>query len=915
MKQIQAPASKFARNQGVTRLTPAAAGAALLVASLSMTAHAQTAVAQTPDQNVVVVTGIRASMQESINQKKNADTYVEVITAEDVGKMADKNIADSLQRISGVSVAAAGGSEGSFGENDRISLRGTPSSLTLTTLNGHSVSSGDWFSDNIIGGGRSVSFTLFPSELIGRVTVYKGSQASLIDGGAMGLVDIQTRKPLDLLRKKQMTAQASVGVMHSEYAGKTDPQLSGMVAWKNDASTFGVLIQGFHQKRHLSRVAQENNIWYDPIEPNSPITKSVPNSTGALMNYLGGTAWFEQERTRTGGLIDFQFKPSKELNLDLTVFHSHMDAPNVNHNFMQTAGRFIGNSWAAPTFPAANITGAVSNGIVTQVAVTVPNNCGTLCAGISNSIQEIFARPVAESQSQFVNLDGSYRFNDRMTVSGKIGITKGLGNTESGALSNPLVFGAMSYTVNGPDKPVTYVTQNSNQHSIGGGYDGVPGTFGAHVTSRDKESYAQLDLEYALESGFFSTFKAGVRGARHERSLSVVDLSALPGLNNPANLPLNGLTTFPSHLSDVAGVGSNYWTFTQAATVGWFQKYTKFDTRRSQAEFLIKEPTQSVYVQGDFNNDAGLSGNVGVRVARTKEDVMKYEIGPSGKFEPRFYNNTYTDVLPSANVRYVIAPEMILRSGLSRTMARPELGAMAGIDLRDQQRTGTTGNPNLAPITSDNFDVGVEWYFAPRSLLGANVFYSDIDGYVSYGASSGIYYNQQEKGNTLYNTSSPINSTAKVKGIELNYIQSLAGGFGFNANYTYTDARETGRKEGSACGAVQFADCTMIGASKNAYNLGAYFENDRFSARVGYSWRSDFLNGFSRNTAMYQADVGTLSATLSYKISENLSLSLDGKDLNNPMHRSVIRRRPAADLPGSFYKNGRQLFLTLNGKI
>src|SRR6476620_2102600 len=162
MKQMKAPASKFARNQGVTRLTPAAAGAALLVASLAMSAHAQTAPASAPEENVVVVTGIRASMQESINQKKNADTYVEVITAEDVGKLADKNIADSLQRISGVSVAAAGGSEGSFGENDRIALRGTPSALTLTTLNGHSVSSGDWFADNIVGGGRSVSYSLLP---------------------------------------------------------------------------------------------------------------------------------------------------------------------------------------------------------------------------------------------------------------------------------------------------------------------------------------------------------------------------------------------------------------------------------------------------------------------------------------------------------------------------------------------------------------------------------------------------------------------------------------------------------------------------------------------------------------------------------------------------------------------------------
>jgi iron complex outermembrane receptor protein len=912
MKQNQAAASKAIRTSASIRMTPAASAVAALVLSVSLQAHARQAVQ--PAADVVVVTGIRASMAASLNQERNAETNVDVITAEDVGKMADKNVADSLQRLPGVSVAAAGGSEGSFGENDRVALRGTPSALTLTTLNGHSVSSGDWFADNIIGGGRSVSFTLFPSELIGKVTVYKGSQANLIDGGAMGLVDIETRKPLDLLRKKTTAAQASIGAMHSEYAKTTDPQLSGMVAWRNEASTFGVLLQAFHQKRHLSRVAQENSIWYDKVEPGSPVAIAIPGSAGAYMNYLGGTAWFEQERTRKGASVDFQFKPNQDLSFDLTAFHSKLDAPNINHNFMQTAGRFLGNSWAAPTFPAANVSGAVSNGVITQVAATVPANC-VPCGTMSGSIQEIFGRPIAESSSKFLNLDGKYRLGEATTVSGKIGVTKGVGNTESGALSNPIPFTAISYRNNGADTPVDYVTAGSNVHAIGGGYDGIPGTFGSHVTSNDKESYAQLDLEYSLAGGFFKTLKTGVRGARHERSLSVINLTDLPGLKDPANLPLGGLTTFPDHLSDVAGVGANYWTFNKDAVFGWVDKYTEFKGHASQSEFLIKEPTQSAYVMGDFGNDAGLSGNVGVRFARTKEDVLKYEMGPSGTFEPRMYNNTYNDVLPSANLRYDLSKDMVLRAGLSRTMARPELGAMAGIDLRDQQLTGTTGNPNLAPITSNNVDIAVEWYFMPRSVLSANLFASNLDGYVSYGDSSGIYYNQQLKANVEYKTSSPINSKAEIRGLELNYVQDLSSGFGFNVNYTYTDAEETGKLAGSVCGRSVEPDCTMIGASKRAYNVGAFFEGARFAARVGYSYRSGFLNGFSRNTAQYQAEIGTLSATLSYKLSENLSLSLDGKDLNNPMHRSEIHNVGAANLPGSFYKNGRQIFLSLNGKM
>src|SRR5438067_12570173 len=116
---------------------------------------------------------------------------------------------------------------------------------------------------------------------------------------------------------------------------------------------------------------------------------------------------------------------------------------------------------------------------------------------------------------------------------------------------------------------------------------------------------------------------------------------------------------------------------------------------------------------------------------------------------------------------------------------------MAGIDLRDQQMTGTTGNPNLQPIRANNFDLGAEWYFMPQSMLSADYFISKLQGYVSYGQSSGTFYNQQDKSHTLYTTSSPINSGGLVKGVELNYIQALPMGFGYNLNYTYTKGAET----------------------------------------------------------------------------------------------------------------------------
>src|SRR5712675_2716842 len=200
----------------------------------------------------IVVTGIRASLEQSLVQKRAADSQVEVVTAEDIGKMPDKNIADSLQRVPGMTISSAGASEGGFDENDRVSMRGTGPSLTQTLLNGHNVASGDWFVLNqVTTVGRSVSYTLLPSELVSKVVVHKSSEASLVEGGVAGSVDIITRKPLDF--KNPFSLEASVGAVYSDLPRKGDGQYSALGNFKNDANNFGVMLQLFSETRHLRR--------------------------------------------------------------------------------------------------------------------------------------------------------------------------------------------------------------------------------------------------------------------------------------------------------------------------------------------------------------------------------------------------------------------------------------------------------------------------------------------------------------------------------------------------------------------------------------------------------------------------------------------------------------------------------------
>src|SRR5258705_4839660 len=178
--------------------TPIASAVALLLTGVIVTAHAQQAAdapapaasGAAPAQKLetVVITGIRASREKSLDQKRNSDTLVEVVTAADVGKMPDKNVADAIQRVPGVNIASSAGGEGGFSENDRVSIRGTSPSLTQTLINGHAVSTGDWFVLNLFGTtvGRSASYSLLPSELVGKISVRKVQTADLPEGGVAG---------------------------------------------------------------------------------------------------------------------------------------------------------------------------------------------------------------------------------------------------------------------------------------------------------------------------------------------------------------------------------------------------------------------------------------------------------------------------------------------------------------------------------------------------------------------------------------------------------------------------------------------------------------------------------------------------------------------------------------------------------
>ena len=908
-----------------TKLTPIAAAAAVALAgAVAVPAFAQTAAApaaaasaaKTEEVQQVIVTGIRGSLQTSINQKRNADSHVEVLTAEDIGKLPDKNVADSLAHLPGLTISSAGATEGGFDESDRVSMRGTSPSLTQTLINGHNIGTGDWFILDQSGTvGRSISYTLLPSEIVGSVVVHKTSQASLVEGGVAGSVDIITRKPLEF--SKPFTINASAGAVYSDSAKKSDPQLSALVNWKNDAGTFGILLQGFSETRHLSRSGVEV-LGYDTVDPASKVAAAVPALSGVLYPHLIGNALFEQTRRRVGGVFDMEFKPTTGVTLDLNGFTSHMEASNVNRNYML----WLNHMFAVNQVPTAY---TVNNGVMTSGSYAATGTLDNPTANVAHGIYDQISRPGEAAESKYLDFDGSFQLTDKLKVKTQIGTSYGYGRTgNQDVAETDISLNSATFKLNGIGAPASFSLPGTTASSIGtvGTSDDSPTSanwiFGAdNEKVNDKEKWAQFDGDYSLEAGPLVNLKFGARYNDHLRDLwGAIGQGPVFG-PGPINAYVSGLPTVSqgNYPTNNFAVPQNPWEFSAGQLAAYDALYANRNaTSRAyySQDYGVGEKVGAAYLQGDLEGDKW-SGNVGVRFVQTKERVQNYQQyataqpgGVSsdwGNFKLVTVEHTYNDFLPSLNLKFDVTKDTVVRLAASRTMTRADYSALGGsINLGsadDATKTGggTGGNPDLKPITSNNFDASFEYYFAPRSLVSASLFYMDLTSITGLGSVHKTLTVSDSTNPTPtpfdFTLTVPINSSGTVKGLELAYEQPIYGNFGFQGNYTYTDGMASGH-------------LPLVGCSKNTYNASVYFENDSFNARVSYNRRSAFYSGLDRSTAYYQGATGDVTASLGYTINKSFGITLEGRNLNNPH----LRYYANADQPRAYYDNGRQYYLT-----
>ncbi len=954
--------------------------------------------------DVITVTGIRASLQKSIEVKRDSSANVEVITAEDVGKMPDKNLADSLQRLVGVAVRT------DYDEAEKVSIRGTNPDMSLILFNGHTVSGGDWYVADQGSSSRSTSLSLMPSSVLNQAIVYKTSQANIADGGLAGTINVTTRKPLDA--EANFGGQISAGAVYATLPDKTSPQLNASLNWKNETNTFGAIMQGFSEKRYLrrdsvSRFAYGTSSGWGVIDTSTMlgITDASLAGTGLRAADLNGvrlpgsmsSEFVESVRDRKGGMLSLQFRPNRDWDITATGFYSSMDANNYGRLtsgaiYSMLLGRSDPLGSTSATSPTTSSNGQrVYAQIRNPVIVNETSNYGfplrvlrsadivfpdgTTPQYVGNS--EAFYRDGANATSGFFDVDSKYKITNDLTINALFSTTRGKGTT---ALDQGLTFArygtGISYALNGVDQAPDsrYIGAGGNVpvlNADGSGYK-IVNRGASSILTVDKEDSLALDAAYNMAAGIFTTLETGVRYADHKRDVRRSAPTFRSATFAPA--PTTGIESYPGNFgSQLSGGGWDRTGFYYSPETlrAYISSQTKPTTaefeRRVALEIDMREKQSAAYLMQNLDG-SWWSGNVGVRFVRTQiiaNIVVPTTTAKCPKTEPgqipvpcalvpgaittagdgsTYYDGvpfnpltggvyykvptdrTYNHVLPSLNLRADVAKDVVARLGLSRTIGRQNyniLGSGFGTPTCDATGCSVNGpNPDIKPLTSDNADLSFAWYFAPRALVSINGYLSNIQGYVKTGA------NRQGATVDLLdpvdNTVKPffVNSSsqqgAKIRGIELAYEQPIGAGFGFQSNVSRSKTKvDDGRP--------------LVGESAISANLGGYFENETFSARLVYNYRGRYvssstapaptassqgnstISGVVQPVALtWAAPVATLAFSMNYDFSKELRVSFDATNLTNPARAQY---RYSEEEQQKLDVSGRQYYVTVRYKF
>lgn len=848
------------------------------------------------EEDAIVVTGIRASLQSAQSTKQRSDKIVDSIVAEDIGKLPDVAVSDTAARIPGIQVERRGG------EASRVLLRGLDRFNYTTTYNGREIFTAET---------RSVALQDFPAGGISAIDVFKTSSAELVEPGIAGLINVRSRRPFDF---DGAEIAGSVWGVYPDQSRNFEPNAQLLLSdrWNVGDGEIGALVNFSYTRFHYRDSTRRHGFF-------------IADLAGARSPDWPEIQYGEAERTRPSINGAIQWRPTPDLEFYVEGLWQGFREKSTDR------------MWAQPLWGGASYQNIVLEG---NQIVSGTVNRPTACCGGNQTWGFQGATKRATDTYQFA-IGGSWD-------AGPLRVTADVARTDS---TFDLKTESVDYEINTNNFSVDFFTGRPGGSGPTFQVRGIDptnpaiynyrGFYEDYLTASGDDLQARLDFQYepaGLE--FLPMLKWGARFVNRDASAQAGDfywnfrdrgipISAVPldyvlqprGFRGDKNAPFPVSWFGPSF----ASVHENLTEFRQFNITRSGRGSVDGPPVDPGRSFNINEKSYAGYAQANYDFDAGgitIDGTVGLRVVHTKTDTAGTIFTTAGP-RPIEFSNKYTDWLPSANLRIHLTPEIQARFAVTQTRTRPGFGQLnPALRLAPAQpctpgqtdcvRNGSGGNPFLKPLDSDNYDASLEYYFSRAGFASVGIFRRDMKGFIANRAYE-FPEPDPETGRTLV-ISGPVNTReAKIKGFEaqvtgfFDFLPGALSGFGAQANVTYIDAKA---EFGFFCPPTANVACTPRAGSPNAttlttripdvsrwtYNLVGLYERDGLSLRLAYNHRSSFpeadraeRDGFFTLQGRGNP-VSRLDWSSNYALTENFTVFFDWTNiLGDPFQSDIVR--------------------------
>lgn len=802
-----------------------------------------------------VVSGVRGSLSKGLDIKRQADVVLDAVNAEDISVYPDTNIAESLQRISGVTINRTNG------EGELVSIRGLSPQFTLVTAQGLSVASTAINDDGNVQNGRAISFDIFPSQLFAGATVAKTLAAETMDGGLSGAVDLKLPHPFAY---KKNTLSFSAKEDYNDQSKRWDP--SGTVFWSNKwGDRIGVLVQGVYTKDFLYAGISEGTRWNSFNFP-------ALNATNVEVARLPRVGEEIYDRTRRAVSTSIQFRPSDQL---LISAYGLVAESNKDRSRVTLQGNLFGPVNPTSLTLDGNQAIAATFGAGTQVR----------SGGDFNTV---------DTDAKLAGLSADWYSQGGTKITAKAALSSSKFDRYVLAMIAQATVNNFSYDFRGhPEYPV--MTSTAMDFANPAAYTVIQNRVTRDL-QKDDATMADIAADHPIRGRFWKALKAGLEVRTQERNR----------VTTQANLPI------PASLASFTSVaGSPRYGYLPDAPAGVPRTFAAFDRQQTYEKLIdpnsgvvlpvlpaltfgIKEDVLASYLQADFETDwlgRRVSGNIGVRYARTRQNADGYS-AQGALSTPVNFDRTYDNFLPALNIRTDLNDQMVVRFSASRGITRPSLSDLAPSEtVSTVNPTVTRGNPNLKPYLATQLDLSWEWYFKKESLFSLAVYDKEIDSLIVTKAVVEHYvpYDQtRPPGDFIITT--PVNGDkASITGFEANYQQPLSflpapfNALGVLANVTVATSKSTSTVvTNSTTGITRQLTTRVQGQSPVSFNAILYYDRKPIQVRLAYHWRDDYLVLLLGETEqrMKQA-TGNLDLSINFRATEQLSFYLEGLNLTS----------------------------------